>query len=185
MAYLKGDTYVDGSLYVDGALIVKKLSDTSGIDLPYLESTTAAKPNYIVKFFTNDGGITSSNLREEVDIENQSLIYTVDAPDGINTVILNSGNLGITVEEAPYISFESESSNVTVNTEELIGLIKEGSKVTNSSGATVTATISTGDKYYTFNGERYTVIKEKPEDFGNKPWFEPTLFCYSSELKTA
>lgn len=177
MAYLKGNTYVDGSLYVDGALVVKRLSDTSGVDLPYLETSTAAQTNSLVKFATDDGGLTSSSISES--IANKSLIYTIKSSNTDKTSLLFN-NTTLQITNTPAVEFNVTSGKLTTSFDRLVGVVKEGSSITYAD-TKYTITINTGDNYFIIDGVNYKEVPERDSNFPvDKPWFEPELFWYSS-----
>lgn len=179
MAYLKGNTYVDGSLYVDGALVVKRLSDTSGVDLPYLETSTAAQTNSLVKFATDDGGLTSSSISES--IANKALVYTIKSNNSsLDKVSLLFNNTTLVISNTPAVEFNVTSGKLTTGYDELVGVIKEGSTITYG-GRSYKITITTGDNYYVIDGVNYKEVPERDSSYPtDKPWFEPDLFWYSS-----
>ena len=162
MAYLKGNTYIDGDLYVKGGLKIQKLIDPSGMNMPYLLDEEASKENYIIKFATDDGAITSSKIIEEILAD--SINYTITGDESVVTVKGNS----ITLNDANSIDINTEVSKITAQYSELIYLKKIGSL----------DEVGNGQEYYTDGINYYIPFDEEPGPFN---W--PVGLCYVESLE--
>ena len=162
MVYLKGNTYIDGDLYVDGGLRIKNLIDPAGLNLPYLLDEESSKENYIVKFGSDDGALTSSKIIEE--ILEDSIKYTIL---GEETHVSVNGN-SITIDDANSIDIHTKVSKITAQYSDLIYL-----KLIDSLDE-----VGNGQEYYTDGTNLYIPFDVEPGPFN---W--PDGICYREALE--
>lgn len=182
MAYLKGNTYVDGNLYVDGSFRVQQLTDTSGVNLPYLESDEAAIQNRLVKFTSDDGMLNSSYISETVS--GDSVNYDFNTPNTTSQITINTNSENLKIfkdyvegEAGPKLNIQTEVAFTKTVDSTLVALIE-----------VATSRLTAGlDKIYRYNNKVYGLYSKFKPATGTGTTVRtshPDLYYYEDLLET-